>query len=75
MKEEHIATTLTKGIALQKEIGFPCEVYSAFSLSSIGWKTAKTIEEFVEICERMLELSPTSEVMIQTVNKTSPKRR
>ena len=47
-----------------KEIGFPCIIRPSFTLGGSGGGIAYNREEFNEICERGLELSPTSELLI-----------
>ena len=49
--------------ALEK-IGFPCIIRPSFTLGGSGGGIAYNKEEFNEICERGLELSPTSELLI-----------
>lgn len=45
-------------------IGFPCIIRPSFTLGGSGGGIAYNREEFVEICTRGLELSPTSELLI-----------
>ena len=47
-----------------EEIGFPCIIRPSFTLGGSGGGIAYNKEEFDEICERGLELSPTSELLI-----------
>ena len=47
-----------------KEIGFPCIIRPSFTLGGSGGGIAYNREEFEEICSRGLELSPTSELLI-----------
>jgi len=49
--------------ALDK-VGFPCIVRPSFTLGGTGGGIAYNKEEFDEICSRGLELSPTSELLI-----------
>ena len=49
--------------ALEK-VGFPCIVRPSFTLGGTGGGIAYNKEEFDEICSRGLELSPTSELLI-----------
>jgi carbamoyl-phosphate synthase large subunit len=46
------------------EIGFPCIIRPSFTLGGSGGGIAYNKEEFDEICQRGLELSPTSELLI-----------
>ena len=47
-----------------KEIGFPCIIRPSFTLGGSGGGIAYNREEFEEICSRGLELSPTTELLI-----------
>ena len=47
-----------------EEIGFPCIIRPSFTLGGSGGGIAYNKEEFDEICERGLKLSPTSELLI-----------
>ena len=51
--------------AAQAEVGFPAILRPSFTLGGSGGGIAYNREEFVEICERGLEASPTSEVLIE----------
>ena len=45
-------------------MGFPCVIRPSFTLGGSGGGVAYNKEEFEEICSRGLELSPTSELLI-----------
>ena len=47
-----------------EEIGFPCIIRPSFTLGGSGGGIAYNKEEFDEICARGLELSPTTELLI-----------
>ena len=47
-----------------EEIGFPCIIRPSFTMGGTGGGIAYNKEEFDEICVRGLELSPTSELLI-----------
>ena len=47
-----------------EDIGFPCIIRPSFTLGGSGGGIAYNKEEFDEICARGLELSPTSELLI-----------
>ena len=49
--------------ALEK-VGFPCIIRPSFTMGGTGGGIAYNKEEFDEICSRGLELSPTSELLI-----------
>lgn len=46
------------------EVGFPCIIRPSFTMGGSGGGIAYNKEEFDEICARGLELSPTSELLI-----------
>jgi carbamoyl-phosphate synthase large subunit len=47
-----------------EEIGFPCIIRPSFTMGGSGGGIAYNKEEFEEICDRGLELSPTNELLI-----------
>ncbi len=47
------------------EVGFPTIIRPSFTMGGSGGGIAYNQEEFVEICERGLDLSPTSELLIE----------
>ena len=47
------------------EVGFPTIIRPSFTMGGSGGGIAYNKEEFVEICERGLELSPTNELLIE----------
>ncbi|MGY6553091.1 MAG: carbamoyl-phosphate synthase large subunit [Wenzhouxiangella sp.] len=59
-----IAHTLEEAIEIQKEIGFPIVIRPSFTLGGSGGGIAYNKEEFVEIVEHGLNLSPTNEVLL-----------
>ena len=60
-----IAHTLEEALARHPEIGFPTILRPSFTLGGSGGGIAYNREELVEILERGLDLSPTSEVLIE----------
>ncbi|MBI3440060.1 MAG: carbamoyl-phosphate synthase large subunit, partial [Proteobacteria bacterium] len=50
---------------VQKQVGFPTVIRPSFTLGGTGGGIANNREEFVEICERGLEASPTRELLIE----------
>ena len=60
-----IAHSLEEAIQVQKQVGFPTIIRPSFTLGGSGGGIAYNKEEFVEICERGLELSPTNELLIE----------
>ncbi len=59
-----IARDMSQAHAALAEIGFPCIIRPSFTLGGSGGGIAYNREEFEEICSRGLELSPTSELLI-----------
>ena len=59
-----ICHSLEEAIQVQKQVGFPCIIRPSFTLGGSGGGIAYNKEEFEEICERGLDLSPTSELLI-----------
>ena len=59
-----IAHSLEEALQVQSQLGFPCVIRPSFTMGGSGGGIAYNREEFVEICNRGLELSPTSELLI-----------
>ena len=59
-----IAHSMDDAISVQKQIGFPCIIRPSFTMGGTGGGIAYNIDEFKSICEKGLELSPTSELLI-----------
>ncbi|PHV10819.1 carbamoyl-phosphate synthase large subunit [Chitinimonas sp. BJB300] len=60
-----IAHTLDDALAVQAKVGFPAIIRPSFTMGGTGGGIAYNIEEFVEICTRGLDLSPTHELLIE----------
>src|SRR5574337_6808 len=60
-----IAHSLEEAMQVQAEVGFPAIIRPSFTLGGTGGGIAYNPEEFVEICKRGLEASPTSELLIE----------
>lgn len=60
-----IAHDLEEALALQQEMGFPTIIRPSFTLGGTGGGVAYNMQEFVEICQRGLVLSPTHELLIE----------
>ncbi len=58
-------SSLNEGLAITGEIGFPSILRPAFTLGGTGGGIAYNIEEFKEILERGLELSPAGQVLVE----------
>ena len=57
--------SLDRAMDVQSELGFPTIIRPSFTLGGSGGGIAYNREEFAEICERGLEASPTTEVLIE----------
>ncbi|MDY0013491.1 MAG: carbamoyl-phosphate synthase large subunit [Rhodocyclaceae bacterium] len=60
-----IAHSMEEAMQVQGGIGFPVIIRPSFTLGGTGGGIAYNQEEFVEICKRGLEASPTSELLIE----------
>jgi carbamoyl-phosphate synthase large subunit len=60
-----IAHSLEEALAQHHQIGFPTIIRPSFTLGGSGGGIAYNREELVEILERGLDLSPTSEVLLE----------
>jgi carbamoyl-phosphate synthase large subunit len=60
-----IAHSMEEAHQVQLSIGFPTVIRPSFTLGGSGGGIAYNREEFVEICERGLDLSPTHELLIE----------
>ena len=59
-----IAHSMEDALEVQERIGFPCIIRPSFTMGGTGGGIAYNIDEFKGICEKGLELSPTSELLI-----------
>ena len=59
-----IAHSLEEAVQVQSRLGFPCIIRPSFTLGGSGGGVAYNQEEFLSICARGLDLSPTSELLI-----------
>ncbi len=63
--KSHIAHSLEEAKQVQVSLGFPVIIRPSFTLGGSGGGVAYNTEEFIEICSRGLELSPTNELLIE----------
>ena len=63
--KSHAAHTMEQALEAQKLIGLPAIIRPSFTLAGTGGGIAYNLEEFREIVERGLDLSPTTEVLIE----------
>ena len=59
-----IAHSMEEALQVLDTLGFPSIIRPSFTMGGSGGGIAYNKEEFVEICERGLDLSPTSELLI-----------
>lgn len=59
-----IAHSMEEALQVQAQLGFPCIIRPSFTMGGTGGGIAYNKEEFMEICERGLDLSPTTELLI-----------
>ena len=59
-----IAHNMEEATVILDQVGFPCIIRPSFTLGGSGGGIAYNREEFVEICERGLELSPVKQLLI-----------
>ena len=59
-----IAHNLEEAIAAQADLGFPVIIRPSFTMGGSGGGIAYNREEFEEICNRGLDLSPTNELLL-----------
>ncbi len=60
-----IAHSMEEALQVQARIGFPTIIRPSFTLAGSGGGIAYNREEFIAICERGLDLSPTKELLIE----------
>ncbi|TDY02472.1 carbamoyl-phosphate synthase large subunit [Thiohalophilus thiocyanatoxydans] len=65
LPHSEVAYNMDEANEVQKKIGFPAIIRPSFTMGGSGGGIAYNKEEFVEICERGLELSPTNELLIE----------
>jgi carbamoyl-phosphate synthase large subunit len=64
MPRSEIAHSMEEALRILEDIGFPAVIRPSFTMGGSGGGIAYNREEFIEICERGLDLSPTSELLI-----------
>jgi carbamoyl-phosphate synthase large subunit len=60
-----VARTLEQALDIQTRVGYPTIIRPSFTLGGSGGGIAYNREELIEIVNRGLELSPTSEVLVE----------
>ncbi|WP_456375722.1 carbamoyl-phosphate synthase large subunit [Thiolapillus sp.] len=65
MPRSAVAHSMEEALQVQVQVGFPTIIRPSFTMGGSGGGIAYNREEFVEICERGLDLSPTNELLIE----------
>ncbi len=65
MPRSSVAHSMEEALQVQASIGFPAIIRPSFTMGGSGGGIAYNKEEFVDICERGLDLSPTNELLIE----------
>ena len=65
MPHSEIAHDMDQARQAQADIGFPIIIRPSFTLGGSGGGIAYNREEFLEICERGIDASPTNEVLLE----------
>src|SRR5213592_3196446 len=60
-----LARSSTEAIDLARTLGFPLVIRPSFTLGGVGGGIAYNIEEFRDLAERGLELSPVHEILVE----------
>jgi carbamoyl-phosphate synthase large subunit len=60
-----VAHSMEEALQVQASIGYPTIIRPSFTMGGSGGGIAYNREEFVEICERGLDASPTNELLIE----------
>ena len=60
-----VAHSIEEALAVQASVGFPAIIRPSFTMGGSGGGIAYNREEFLAICERGLEASPTRELLIE----------
>lgn len=64
MPRSGLAHDMEEALSILDELGFPVVIRPSFTMGGTGGGIAYNREEFEEICERGLDLSPTKELLI-----------
>ena len=65
MPKAAVAHSMEEAFQVQAQVGYPTIIRPSFTMGGSGGGIAYNKEEFVEICERGLDLSPTNELLIE----------
>ncbi|MFC1750690.1 carbamoyl phosphate synthase large subunit, partial [Pseudomonadota bacterium] len=65
MPESAVAHSIEEALQVQAVVGYPTIIRPSFTMGGSGGGIAYNKEEFLEICERGLDLSPTNELLVE----------
>lgn len=65
MPTSYVAHSMEDAADIQPKVGFPAIIRPSFTMGGSGGGIAYNKQEYDEICERGLDLSPTSELLIE----------
>ncbi len=65
MPESAIARNMEQALKAQQQFGYPAIIRPSFTMGGSGGGIAYNQEEFIDICQRGLYLSPTSELLVE----------
>ncbi|MEJ2143145.1 MAG: carbamoyl-phosphate synthase large subunit [Gammaproteobacteria bacterium] len=65
MPKSAVAHSMEEAFQVQAQVGYPTIIRPSFTMGGSGGGIAYNKEEFIEICERGLDLSPTNELLIE----------
>src|SRR4026209_1056466 len=60
-----VARTLAEAVDLARTLGFPLVIRPSFTMAGVGGGIAYNIEEFRDLAERGIELSPVHEILVE----------
>ena len=63
--ESSIARSMEQALEAAEGIGFPLIIRPSFTLGGVGGGIAYNVEEFREICQRGLDMSPVHEILVE----------
>jgi carbamoyl-phosphate synthase large subunit len=63
--DSSIARSMEQALEAADRIGFPLIIRPSFTLGGVGGGIAYNVEEFREICQRGLDLSPVHEILVE----------
>ena len=65
MPKASVAHNLADAHKIQQQVGFPTVIRPSFTMGGSGGGIAYNKQEFIEICKRGLDLSPTNELLVE----------